>query len=243
MSSALQAAVRNYSNILIVSFSVQPDVEVEFNHFYHRQFLPCLLKESPEFTSIRRYEEFGNYGSLRWYDKQFLTIYELDAKQEAVKLDEIFARPAVVDVVKQFRAWKDKSLRNFARIAYEQTWSHARKPLDGAFCGRPFFLWQLEMKPELDQEFQQWYQDDYLPLQVAEVPTWSSVLRYQSLDCQPVRRLTFFEANDEAVLAACIRDLRTPARMEQNIEWHGRVQAAVTWQDATSFRPIYRWPD
>ncbi len=229
--------------LIVINFSVNPDAETEFNRFYHREFLPHLHKESPEIKNIRRYEEFGVGASLRWYNKQFLTIYQLNGADALGSVNAIFERPSVVDVIKTFREWKDKALRNFSRINFQHTWSHQRQSADGAFSGRPFFLWQLEMKEELDKDFQNWYEQTYLPLQIAEIPTWASARRYESVGTQPVRRLTFFEANDETTFARCLADLRSNHRVSENLEWQKKVEPAVTWQDASSFRPFYRWPD
>jgi hypothetical protein len=99
------------------------------------------------------------------------------------------------------------------------------------------------MQPEHDLEFQRWYENEYLPLQVADIPTWSSVRRYQSQGQAPVRHLTLFEAAHEPALTRSIEDLRSNHRIEQNYEWQKRVEPAVSWHDASSFRAIYRWPD
>lgn len=229
--------------LVLINFSVNPEAESEFNRFYHHEFLPHLLKESPEIKNVRRYEEFGVAGSLRWYNKQFLTVYQLTVPEAIAQADAIFGRPAVSDVVKTFRDWKDKALRNFSRITFQHTWSHQRKPVDGAFSGRPFFLWQLEMKPELDKDFQDWYAQFYLPRQISEVPTWSGANRYESVGKEPTRHLTFFEAPDESTFLRCLSDLRAAHRIEENLAWQKRVESAVTWQDTTSFRPFFRWPD
>jgi hypothetical protein len=144
-------------------------------------------------------------------------------------------------VLKQFKEWKEKSIFNFSRITFERSWTHKRQDAE-PFSG-PFFLWQLEMQPEHDLEFQRWYENEYLPLQVADIPTWSSVRRYQSQGQTPVRHLTLFEAAHEPALTRSIEDLRSNHRIEQNYEWQKRVEPAVSWHDASSFRAIYRWPD
>lgn len=226
--------------IHLVQFSVLPEKESEFNAFYHQQFLPQLHKHSPELDRIRRYEESGVGGTLRWYHKQFLTIYELKSGA-GENIDQIFERPTVQEVVKQFRTYKESALHNFSRITFQPTWAHQRQ-LTPSFDG-PFFLWQLEMKPEMDAEFQRWYEEQYLPLQIAEIPTWTGARRFRSEKKEPVRHLTFFETRDETALARSLTDLRGGNRIEQNYEWQRRVEPAVVWHDATSFRPIYRWPD
>lgn len=228
--------------IMVVAMNVPPEKESEFNSFYHHRFLPAMLINAPEITSIRRYEEAGISGTLRWYNKQFLTIYELASEEVISKVDELFTRPALSDVVGEFQQWKTNHLRNFSRITYSNTWSHDRTPLDGAFGGRPIFIWAHEMKPEMDADFQQWYEESYLPLQVADIPCWTACRRYASIGKDPLRRLTIFEAADDATLARCLNDLRAGHRVWQNYEWHRRVEAAVLWQDAASFRIMYRRP-
>jgi hypothetical protein len=69
------------------------------------------------------------------------------------------------------------------------------------------------------------------------------VRRYQSVGATPVRHLTFFETAHEPGLMRSLEDLRSNHRIEQNYEWQKRVEPAVSWQDASSFRPIYRLPD
>lgn len=228
--------------IMVVTLSVPPEKESEFNAFYQHRFLPAMLNDCPEIVSIRRYEESGTNGTLRWYNKQFWTIYELSSEFEVEKCDELFTRAAVADLVGEFQQWKNNHLRNFSRITYLNTWSHDRLPPDGPFGNRPIFVWQHEMKAELDEEFQEWYQNSYLPTQIADIPGWIACRRYASVGREQTRRLTVYEANDEASIAHCLNDLRAGHRVWQNYEWHRRVEPALLWQDSSSFRPIYRRP-
>ena len=55
--------------IMVVTLSVPPEKEAEFDAFYHHRFLPAMLKDAPEVVSIRRYEELGVSGTLRWINK------------------------------------------------------------------------------------------------------------------------------------------------------------------------------
>jgi len=228
--------------IMLVNFSIAPEKEAEFTEFYHHRFLPALLAQVPEIKAIHRFEELGVGGSLRWYNKQFLTIYLLASEAGLPHVDEFFAHAPLQEVMVEFKVWQANSMSNFTRIAYKQTWAHERGAGNGAFRGGPFFLWSLEMKRELDEQFQRWYEDEYLPLQVADIPTWSGVRRYRSVDREQVRHLTFFEASGEEALMRCLSDLRAPHRINQNYAWQKRVVPATLWHDATSFRPIYRRP-
>lgn len=229
--------------LMFINFSIAPEEESEFNQFYHREFIPQILKHSPEIIGVRRYEEFGSGGTLRYYNKQLVTIYLLAGEESIASAETIFARKEVADVVARFREWKEKSLQHFSRMTFRHTWAHPRQSPCGVLAANPFFLWQLEMKPEVDAEFQRWYEDTYLPLQVAEIPTWTGCNRYESVNVDQVRHLTFFETSDESKLTRCLTDLRAPNRNQQNHEWQLRVEPAVSWHDAASFRPIFRWPD
>lgn len=228
--------------IVVVNFSIAPEKEAEFTEFYHHRYLPALLAQVPAIRTIRRYEELGIGGTLRWYNKQFLTIYSLASDVTSSGVEEFFTRLSPQEVMIELMQWKANALRNFTSMAYEETWSHERGAEAGPFRGGPFFLWSLEMRPELDEPFQRWYEEDYLPLQVADIPTWSGVHRFRSVNREQVRHLTFFEAAGEEALVRCLTDLRAPHRISQNYEWQKRVEPATLWHDATSFRPIYRRP-
>ncbi len=232
----------NVNPIMLITLSVAPEKEGEFNEFYHHRFLPGILASAPEIISIRRYGELNVSGSLRWYNKQYVTIYEFRDAESINKGDEIFGREGIKDLVMEFQTWKNNDLRNFSRITYTPRWEHERLPADGHFSNRPFLLWSLEMKPEFDQEFQDWYEKQYLPLQVADIPGWVACRRYTSVNRDPVRHLTIFESLDENTLMRCLEDLRALHRVGQNREWKRRVDPAVQWHDATSFSCIYRRP-
>src|ERR1700749_4185616 len=94
--------------LILVNFSVPPDVAPQFTVFYHHEFLPRIMENAPEIFNIRRYEEFGVGASLRWYNKQYLTIYQLVDESAIAKSDEIFQNSKVTSVVAKFREWKEK---------------------------------------------------------------------------------------------------------------------------------------
>lgn len=228
--------------LMVVTMSVPPEKEPEFNSFYHHRFLPAMLHAAPEISSIRRYEESGVNGTLRWHNKQFLTVYELASEHVIAMADELFARPSLSDLMGEFKQWKNNHLRNFSRITLKHSWSHARTPVDGSFGSRPIFIWWHEMKAADDEAFQEWYENSYLPLQISDIPCWSACRRYASVGREQTRRMTVFEAPDEALLSRCLNDLRAGHRAQENFEWQRRVESSVIWQDAASYRIIYRRP-
>lgn len=227
---------------MVITLGVAPEKEGEFNEFYHHRFLPGLLACAPEVGRITRYVELNVSGSLRWTTKQFLTIYEFEDEAGIAKSNDIFAREGIKELVTEFQAWKTNDLRNFSRVNYLPRWQHERNCEESGFGLRPFLLWSHEMKPESDDNFQDWYENDYLPVQLADIPAWSACRRYTSSGKEPTRHLTFFESQDENSLMRSFDDLRALHRTKQNREWKRRVEAGATWHDATSFRCIYRRP-
>lgn len=231
-----------FNPIIVVSLSVAPEQHAAFTEFYHHHFLPTMLKETPEIIRIKRFEELGGGGSLRLYNKQTLTIYELHQDYDVFKFDELFARPSLKEAIETFGNWKSKSLRNFSRIAYQQSWSSERNASREPFQDSGLFLFGLDMKPSLDQNFQTWYETEYLPLQIADIPGWTGARRFTSVNREQSRTLTFFEAADEDAVTRCLKDLRAAHRINQNYEWQKRVEEGSSWHESISLREIYRRP-
>lgn len=224
---------------MVITLGVTPEKEGEFNEFYNHRFLPALLASAPEISSIRRYEEINPGGTLRWYTKQYLTIYELKNEESVNNADEVFLRPGLRELITEFQTWKKNDLRNFSRISYLQRWEYDRKPSDGNYGSRPLLLWSVELKPEFDAGFQDWYENQYLPLQLADIPEWCAARRYTSVARDQTRHLTFFESPDENELTRSMLSLRALHRVSQNREWKRRVDAQAIWHDATGFRCVY----
>ncbi len=65
----------------------------------------------------------------------------------------------------------------------------------------------------------------------------------QTIDRSPVRVHTVYEVENTASFDEAFGNMRAPHRYASNAEWDHWVGNAITWQDATSFRPIFRYPD
>ncbi|HEY9756500.1 MAG TPA: hypothetical protein V6C97_15135 [Oculatellaceae cyanobacterium] len=227
--------------IMVVSLSVAPEQHAAFTEFYHHQFLPALVAEVPQIKCIRRYEEVGGV-THRLYNKQTITIYELKEDTDLTTVDSFFKLPSLKSVVDKFANWKSKSLRNFSRDNYKIFWQSERGAHLTDFPDGGFHLWSLECRSDKDDEFQSWYQNVYLPLQIADIPSWSRVTRFRSFGREQPRFLTFFETRDEEALLRCLKDSRAAHRINQNYEWQRQVEECATWQESASFRAIYKKP-
>lgn len=233
--------------IMIVSLSIPKRYEDEFNDFYHHEYIPNLLTIIPEIVSARRFEEYNTDGSLRYLHKQWLTVYELEsdaaipAVQAAIKLRQGRDR--------QKQRWLDYErliTHKQSHRLYTLRYAHPRRPWDGPFCGRPFYMVSVEVKPEKLEDFNDWYEKIFLRTSLADVPTWQACRRYSSIAGIPSRQLTIFEAADEAGLRQSLELMRAKWRLNANEswqQWDGGDNPAIVWEDATSFTPIYRYPD
>lgn len=230
--------------VMIVSFSIDASKQAAFDDFYQHEFLPALLANAPEIKAISRYEEFGVDGSLRWYDRQYLTIYEFVSAEGKAAGDAMFGRPALAKELKEFKRWKDSELKNFARRNYDCIYEHPRRPA-AYFGNQALFIVTCEIKPELEADFHKWYHGHYLPKNLADVPTWSACRRYKADACgdgSPARYLTICQSNDEAALGRSLELMMAHHRLKENEAWHQWVGKSIINQDAGSFRSIYVLP-
>jgi hypothetical protein len=102
------------------------------------------------------------------------------------------------------------------------------------------------IKVRSKERFERWYEEIYLPRNVADVPLWSGCRRYESVGRAPSRQLTIYEAADTASLAGALEQMRAPHRMAENAswkDWDSGIDPAIVHEDATSFRAVFRYPD
>ncbi len=235
-------------NIILVSLTIDHRKEAEFNDFYHHDYIPSLLRVVPEIQSIRRYEEYETEGSLRYYSKQFWTIYQFSSDHPQDVLEAVQKRPGREKQQAEWKKWEKGYLKNLQHAAvYKQRYAHPRKPLDGPFAGRPFFSVNIEIQSlDKEKEFNDWYEKEYLPKNLADVPTWIACRRYSSLDPHRLRRITIYETQNEEGLKRSLQLMRSSHRFDENAawnQWDTGDHPLIVWEDATSFVPIYRYPD
>ncbi len=104
----------------------------------------------------------------------------------------------------------------------------------------------VEVIPEKEKLFNDWYETIYLPRNLADVPTWAACRRYISQGKTSARYYTIYEAWNLAGLQESLEFMRAHYRLKENIswkQWDTGENPAITWEDATSFKPIFRYPD
>lgn len=235
-------AVQITKQLLIISLRIAPAQEADFTEFYHHTYIPKLLEVVPEITQAHRYEEYGVAGSLKWFTKRFLTIYELATNVSIEEINAALDRPGRESEKAEWQRWRSHGLKDLTHTTYAPIYGHDRRPLDGWFGRRPFFMVTVAVRPEADQEFRTWYEQVYLPKIMADVPTWTACHRYVSCDRQPQHYHTIYETQSLADLEESFALMRAPYRYSSNADWERWVGPAITAQDAASYRPIFCRP-
>ena len=69
--------------LVVVSFRLDVEQEAPFSEFYNHRYQPGLMHDVPAIRSAWRYQEHHVAGSLKYYRKQFLTIFECGSRPEA----------------------------------------------------------------------------------------------------------------------------------------------------------------
>jgi hypothetical protein len=103
----------------------------------------------------------------------------------------------------------------------------------------------VEVDQQREAEFTVWYETQYLPKSLADVPVWAACRRYTSINREPIRYQTIYEAWSEEGLKESLHLMRAARRLGENASWHKWDRGehpAITWEDATSFTPIFRYP-
>ncbi len=234
------------SPLVLVWVGVDHTKEAEFNAFYHHRYLPKLLQSIPEIESAWRYTEHNVDGSLRYYSKKELTIYQARSGVSGEELlDFITLRPGPESERAEWEQWKAEFHFHEAATVYHPRYVHPRKCSAGPFGLGPFFMVSVEVRAEEEERFNAWYEGVYLPCNLSDVPTWTGCRRYRSQGRDPARTLTVYQARDVAGLALSLESMRAPHRLDENAswqQWDSGPEPVITFEDAASYRPIFRYP-
>jgi len=76
----------------------------------------------------------------------------------------------------------------------------------------------LTVESSQEQAFNRWYQEDYIPRFVKQVPGIKTVSRWHLPDTTTY--LTIYDFEDDVTLEALQQALRNPARNADREEWH-----------------------
>ena len=220
--------------IVIEQLKIAPKDKASFTKFYHHNYMPEVLK-LPGVLQVNRYEEFGTEGSLAWFDQSFLTVYKLSPELSTLEGFEEAMKQLPEELQKEMNDFK---FSYFFRDGYSRIFNHTDS-LAEDFANGPFFTVTVETEGEKSGEFHIWYEEEYLPKTMADIPTWVDCKRYKSTSRAPIHYHTIYRAANIADLERGFALLRSPHRFDSNADWDSWVGKAISKQNATSFQQIY----
>jgi hypothetical protein len=185
-------------HLLTVFADIPSDIEDDFNNWYNTQHIPERLA-IPGFQSAARYVSLGPEPltpRLRDACKatpKYLALYEL----EDASVLETPAYTALRDKADDWDRRIMPKLQVEARTVYEHILSCGEAPETHAPI---LFTARIDVSPEIEDEFNQWYDHDHLP-NLGAVPGVHSARRYRKLSGAGATYLAVYEMDHEGVTA------------------------------------------
>ena len=170
-------------HLLAVYAGIPAEIEADFNQWYNIQHVPERLAISG-FQSAARYESFRG-------EPKYLALYELaDAR--------VLESPEYKKLGQNPNDWDKRILPKLqvqARTIYECIFTCGEAPQEHA----PVLLSvRLDIAPEVETEFNEWYNVDHLP-KLAAVPGVYCARRYRRLAGNGTKYLALYELANEQV--------------------------------------------
>lgn len=232
--------------ILLVATRIPKRYEDEFNDFYHHEYIPVILKVFPEILNARRYEEM-NTGTLPSNYKQWLTVYQLQSEEAIEPL--LKAMPERTGREKEKQRWKEfeqKMTEKKGGRIYTCRYQHPRMAEGSSFGSRYLFTVTLDIKENRLEDFNRWYEDEFLPSSLADAATWSACRRYTSYNGSPTRQITVFEAENASLLERSVMLMRSGWCVKENEswnQWNTGDDPVIIHEEAGACAPVFRYPD
>ena len=99
-----------------VRLKVKPEAEEAFNKWYEGEYIPKLMRETPHFMAVRRYE--GSSGG----EKIYLTDYETTTETMDQAIAEMRAPGRAADNAAFYR-WRDEAITLHESIQLHERFS------------------------------------------------------------------------------------------------------------------------
>lgn len=107
---------------------------------------------------------------------------------------------------------------------------------------RPHLIVQFKVDPAYEDEFNEWYNNDYLaPLQPI-APLFTHCFRQVGGEGDDKVYISIYEIKDEDSIDEAMAVFDREDRQEYRRQWQAWEKKAVTVIDARVFRPFYSWP-
>ena len=100
---------------------------------------------------------------------------------------------------------------------------------------RAIYQVRLVVKPEYEEQFNEWYEGAYIPKLMREVPHFTAVRRYAGELNGGRVYITDYETTVEAMPLA-IAEMRVPERARDNAEFYRWRDLAITLHESVQFQ-------
>lgn len=216
-------------HLLAVFADIPGEAEDDFNKWYNTQHIPERLAIQG-FQSAARYATFDAEelnARMREAAKtapKYLALYELDDASILESPEYVALRER-----NQTNEWDKRIMAKFqtqARTVYEQIFACGDAPDAHA----PFLLAvRIEVSPEVEDEFNQWYNVDHLP-NLSAVPGVQAARRYRKLSGNGQKYLALYELDN-----ARVTDTEAWERAA-NTDWTQKMRPHIRQDMAISLR-------
>jgi hypothetical protein len=170
-------------HLLSVYAGIPAEIEDDFNQWYNTQHVPERL-------AVAGFQSAARYASLKGEPK-YLALYELEDAR-------VLESPAYKKLGDHPNAWDKRILPQLqveARTVYERIFTCGEAaPEHAAFL----LSVRLDIAPEVEAEFNEWYNVDHLP-KLAAVPGVHGARRYCRLSGNGTKYLALYELANEQV--------------------------------------------
>lgn len=154
--------------LLLIRLDVDPAIDEEFNVWYHEEHIPNMLRNVPGFLSGRRYRAVplppateANAGQ-----QTYLALYEL-ADAGVVESPAYWAaRPSSAAASERSKRMYG-AFRNLARGVYRRLLTCPDPEPTDLAAARYVLQVSVEVDPAAEEEFNDWYNTEHLPLLAA----------------------------------------------------------------------------
>ncbi|MEE8291442.1 MAG: DUF4286 family protein [Candidatus Tectomicrobia bacterium] len=171
-------------HLLTVYADIPAEIEDDFNNWYNSQHIPERLAISGFHSAVR-------YESLKG-DPKYLALYELEDAS-------VLETPEYAKLRENANDW-DKRITPKLQVAARNIYETIFACGDAPNAHTPFLLSvRLDIAPEVEDEFNQWYNEDHLP-KLAAVPGVACARRYRSLSGNGTKYLALYELENDQVM-------------------------------------------
>ena len=106
---------------------------------------------------------------------------------------------------------------------------------------RPHMMVRFKVDPAYEDEFNEWYNNDYLATLKPIAPLFTRCFRQVSGEGKDKVYISVYEIKDEASIDEAMAVFDRPERQEHRHLWQAWEKKAVTVLDAQVYRPFYSW--